>query len=608
MAMAPANYSGLANLMNLQGVGVNPASQLAYVPSKDLMTRYQTIPNPRTGIPQAVGVTGMAEGGMPSQQYPMQEEAMELANRGRYGDTTLVHMTPGEVQGLASLGQLTINPDTGLPEAFNMKSLLPIIGGIAGSFLLPGIGTALGAGALGATAIGAGLGTAAGGLLAGQSLGEAALGGVMSGAMSFGIGSLMGAGDIAGALKPADQIASEGFAAQLSPGYVGTGPTGVSTVGQAMTASQAPAGSMIGTADVAPKTLLGFEVSSPVVKGQVYNPSQLLEMGVTPSTATTMDIAKQKLTDPLTYAPLGVAALTGGFDDPYEYEEPAARPPVDTGFGDYSLVGGEERNPETAKEIQSRMLAGGVRPSYFGERRYVRNAAEGGLIGLQQGGMPTPQAPSAMAGMLAQPQPQQPVMPQQPQPSMPMPPQQMGSGVTPLPDQQKEFMKLMDMEDQLQSQKRSQSTQALASLIGLGTNFAGSQYPQTSPSGQAVKPPPTPPMNYGSQVNLGATGGFAQGGMPSQIQPYFEGQVQGPGDGQSDEVAFRVDGGQIDGAMLSPQEYVLAADVVSAIGNGSSDAGAAKLDQFMKGVRQDAYGTTKQMQPFNNQGLTNLVA
>jgi hypothetical protein len=621
MAMAPANYSGLANLMNLQGVGVNPNSQLAYVPSKDLMTRYQTIPNPSTGIPQAMGVTGMAEGGMPSQQYPMQEEAMELANRGRYGDTTLVHMTPGEVQGLSSLGQLTINPDTGLPEAFNMKSLLPIIGGIAGSFLLPGVGTALGASALGATAIGAGLGTAAGGLLAGQSLGEAALGGVMSGAMSFGIGSLMGAGDVAGALKPADQIASEGFAAQLSPGYVGTGPTGVSTVGQAMTASQAPAGSMIGTADVAPKTLLGFEVSSPVVKGQVYNPSQLLEMGVTPSTATTMDIAKQKLTDPLTYAPLGVAALTGGFDDPYEYEEPAARPPVDTGFGDYRIEGGDERNPETSEEIQKRMLAGGVRPSYFSPtQRYVRNdapnetssikrnvfdsdkfknVAEGGIVGLQQGGMATPQAPSAMAGMLAQPQPQQPVMPQQPQPSMPMPPQQMGSGVAPLPDQQKEFMKLMDMEDQLQSQKRSQSTQALASLIGLGTNFASNQYPQTSPSGQAVQPPPTPPMNYGSQVNMG----LAAGG-----QPYFEGQVQGPGDGQSDEVAFRVDGGQIDGAMLSPQEYVLAADVVSAIGNGSSDAGAAKLDQFMKGVRQDAYGTTKQMQPFNNQGLTNLVA
>jgi len=819
MAMAPANYSGLANLMNLQGVGVNPTSQLAYVPSKDLMTRYQTIPNPSTGIPQAMGVTGMAEGGMPSQQYPMQEEAMELANRGRYGDTTLVHMTPGEVQGLASLGQLTINPDTGLPEAFSMKSLLPIIGGIAGSFLLPGVGTALGASALGATAIGAGLGTAAGGLLAGQSLGEAALGGVMSGAMSFGIGSLMAAPGLkegvtstlspdvinAGMADPFGEVltttagkplaglsgltqqtsAFEAFTPTISsdyippsayemaaynqqpamqalggdfvnldsgpfvPAYKGAGfpatapsvtPPSFAEMATLEQAAALPTSSLTMTPDtITPnyslekayepnmleRTLLGRKATP----AGPLTPEQFSNLGGVRSNLSTMELAKQKLTDPLTYAPAGVAALTGGFDDPYEYEEPAARPPVDTGFGDYRIVGGEERNPETAKEIQKRMLAGGVRPSYFSPtQRYVRNAAEGGIVGLQQGGMATPQAPSAMAGMLTQPQPQQPlpinvqvqpqqpVMPQQPQPSMPMP--QTGSGVAPLPDQQKEFMKLMDMEDQLQSQKRSQSTQALASLIGLGTDFASNQYPQTSPSGQAVQPPPTPPMNYGSQVNLGATGGFAQGGMinraeggptrgqfndfmknisntpvglfmrisgldkqfesrlpvggggggaesmnrllsrdvysnnagsvvpasvqspggaesmnqllsnpvyskqaatggflgynqggmPSQSQPYFEGQVQGPGDGQSDEVAFRVNGGQIDGAMLSPDEYVLAADVVSAIGNGSSDAGAAKLDQFMKGVRQDAYGTTKQMQPFNNQGLTNLVA
>jgi hypothetical protein len=173
MAMAPANYSGLANLMNLQGVGVNPTSQLAYVPSKDLMTRYQTIPNPSTGIPQAMGVTGMAEGGMPSQQYPMQEEAMELANRGRYGDTTLVHMTPGEVQGLASLGQLTINPDTGLPEAFSLKSIIPMAASVVGGMV---------AGPAGA-AIGSGLGT----LVTGGSAEQALLGA----AMSFGMGYAM---------------------------------------------------------------------------------------------------------------------------------------------------------------------------------------------------------------------------------------------------------------------------------------------------------------------------------------------------------------------------------------------------------------------------------
>jgi hypothetical protein len=541
MAMAPANYSGLANLMNLQGVGVNPTSQLAYVPSKDLMTRYQTIPNPRTGIPQAMGVTGMAEGGMPSQQYPMQEEAMELANRGRYGDTTLVHMTPGEVQGLASLGQLTINPDTGLPEAFNMKSLLPIIGGIAGSFLLPGAGTALGSG-LGATAIGAGLGTTAGGLLAGQKPGDALLSGILSGGMSYVGGLALGAEGLTPLTAGGGEIVTTagGLDPTAAAMAAGQGPTGAATVGQAMQAIDPTAAAMnVGDfgklvtpeTQLISKTVPTFEgYSVPAREPNLIQRALGIDAEpakIIPKSDLMGEVASRQLTDPLTYAPLGVAALTGAFDDPYEYKEPA-RPPKDSGFGDYSLVGGEERNPETAKEIQSRMLAGGVRPSYFSPtQRYVRNdapnetssikrnvfdsdkfknVAEGGIVGLQQGGMPTPQAPSAMAGMLAQPQPQQPVMPQQPQPSMPMSPQQMGSGIAPLPDQQKEFMKLMDMEDQLQSQKRSQSTQALASLIGLGTNFAGSQYPQTSPSGQAVQPPPTPPMNYGSQVNLGLAG------------------------------------------------------------------------------------------------------
>ncbi len=645
--MASANYSGLANLMNLQGVGVNPTSQLAYVPSKDLMTRYQTIPNPRTGIPQAMGVTGMAEGGMPSEQYPMQEEAMELANRGRYGDTTLVHMTPGEVQGLSSLGQLTINPDTGLPEAFNMKALLPIIGGIAGSILLPGIGTALGASALGATAIGSGLGTAAGGLLAGQKPGEALLGGVTSGLMSFGIGSILGAGTpgLTEKALPGGEFAY-GSAAQSADAlesaasglddfaYFTSDPvptvSGAQTVGQTVSqavpdiiapVSYSAAGvpqltsaavertSSLGQALMQPSgysyslkkavepSFFGKLIGKEAIPAGDVTREQFIQLGGTPSDATFKEIALQKAKQPLTYAPLGVAALTGAFDDPYEYEEPPARPAPDSGFGRYTLAGGEVKRPvATEEELRRRAVEGGSQ-NYFTPYNYVRNAAEGGIVGLQQGGMATPQAPSAMAGMLAQPQPQQSVMPQQPQPSMPM--SQTGSGVAPLPDQQKEFIKLMDMEEQTQSQKSSQSTQALASIMGLGMNFVGSQYPQTSPSGQAVQPPPTPPMNYGSQVNLGLAGGG---------QPYFEGQVQGPGDGQSDEVAFRVDGGQVDGAMLSPDEYVLSADVVSAIGNGSSDAGAEKLDQFMKGVRQDAYGTTKQMQPFNNQGLTNLVA
>ena len=58
-----------------------------------------------------------------------------LASLGRGTDTTLVHMSPKEVLGLQKLamahgGSLTINPDTGLPEAGFLSKLLPMLGGV----------------------------------------------------------------------------------------------------------------------------------------------------------------------------------------------------------------------------------------------------------------------------------------------------------------------------------------------------------------------------------------------------------------------------------------------------------------------------------------------
>ena len=76
----------------------------------------------------------------------------------------------------------------------------------------------------------------------------------------------------------------------------------------------------------------------------------------------------------------------------------------------------------------------------------------------------------------------------------------------------------------------------------------------------------------------------------------FSGMVDGKGDGMSDEVAFNVVGDpEVDTAMLSPDEYVMDAYTVAALGNGSSDAGAAKLDEFRKALREKVYG--KQQQP-----------
>jgi len=83
--------------------------------------QYPTIAQPQ----YAFAPTMMAEGGLV-------DVARSVQSRGRGEDTMLVHMTPREVGGLQALamsqgGSLTINPETGLPEAGFLKNLLPTL-------------------------------------------------------------------------------------------------------------------------------------------------------------------------------------------------------------------------------------------------------------------------------------------------------------------------------------------------------------------------------------------------------------------------------------------------------------------------------------------------
>jgi len=62
--------------------------------------------------------------------------AQHLSAKGRGPDDTLVHMSRGEVKSLNDLamahgGQLTINPETGLPEAGFLTAMLPMLAGMA---------------------------------------------------------------------------------------------------------------------------------------------------------------------------------------------------------------------------------------------------------------------------------------------------------------------------------------------------------------------------------------------------------------------------------------------------------------------------------------------
>jgi len=76
----------------------------------------------------------------------LQLAAQHLSDRGRGPDDTLVHMSRGEVKSLNDLamahgGQLTINPQTGLPEAGFLSSILPMVAGMALNAYAPGLGS-----------------------------------------------------------------------------------------------------------------------------------------------------------------------------------------------------------------------------------------------------------------------------------------------------------------------------------------------------------------------------------------------------------------------------------------------------------------------------------
>lgn len=66
--------------------------------------------------------------------------ASKIATKGRRGDSMLMHIQPGELAKLESmLGETTINPETGLPEAFSWKKLLASIGMVGASLAFPAI-------------------------------------------------------------------------------------------------------------------------------------------------------------------------------------------------------------------------------------------------------------------------------------------------------------------------------------------------------------------------------------------------------------------------------------------------------------------------------------
>lgn len=235
------------------------------------------------------------QGGPPPPPIPQPGQgAQQLAQQGRFGDSIVAHVTPGEIsvppqiqtpeliqalrQAFARAGvsleqftagspQTSHNPATGAPELSLWSALLPVLGAAAGSFI-PGLGTGVGA-ALGGAAGGAaggmidkqtpmgialsGLGGAAGGYLGAPA--GAAGGGAMSAVPG---GAISNAGVDALLAAPSHAVTSAAGAGGASPFSMG--------VGGATAAAPALAGS-----SVMPAAGSGLSGVGDAVKGIIPN-------------------------------------------------------------------------------------------------------------------------------------------------------------------------------------------------------------------------------------------------------------------------------------------------------------------------------------------------
>ena len=316
--------------------------------------------------------------------------ANHLQSAGRGEDKVLVHMTPREVQSLQTLamahgGSLTINPQTGLPEAGFLSSLLPIL---AGAFLGPaGLGIQFGglSSAMSTGLLTAGIGTLATGSLGkGLMMGLGAYGGAGLGEGIFGTAASRAAGTAASA-------GPVGAVNNLSSGYTTIQPTAAvpsasslppglhaATVGQGY--ATAPGGVQPTMTIKPPASMGGYAQSATGFEGAGKIPG-VAEAVATPQPKSIFDVGKENI---------GKLFSGGeeGAENRKKFLSEYGLPLAASGASMYMLSQDEQKRPQQApvEPIRpSRTYTGeyiaSPTPGLSGERQYTF-MAEGGLANL----------------------------------------------------------------------------------------------------------------------------------------------------------------------------------------------------------------------------------
>jgi len=455
-----------------------------------------------------------------------QNTAQGLASLGRNGDSMLVHMSPHEVAGLNYLakkqgGSLTINPETGMPEAFSL-------GGVFKSLLPMAAGWALGPGGFGmfdsalttGLAVGAATGALTGNLGQGIMAGFGAYGGADLGNMFKTLGTKApitpeAVTNMQGAVaNPSGSIG----ATSMTNGY--DAATGFGNFGK-------PDMSMVNpnlqTTSIAPNfSAANYGGAANPLTGSSMQGVQNLFGSNNPAFTTAAGKVVpagsgwEQFTNPAVGgsawklgAPVGAAVL-GGL-------EPSDLQPKT------NLSAAEQKVYEqTGVDAQGKPVYGYVAPSAYNP---YRSLYLGGPNPLQLPASVTAKEGGAINSYA------------------------MGGTVT-----TGGLRDLYGSTDNLNNPQLSRDGYGIGRLDGLARQQAMTQAQTT---------------------------GYAKGGY-----------LDGPGDGMSDSIPATIEGKQP--ARLADGEFVVPADVVSHLGNGSTKAGSKRLYSMLDKVRKARTGHTKQ--------------
>jgi hypothetical protein len=511
-----------------------------------------------------------------------------LKSKGRNDDTELVHMTKGEVQALKGLaakhgGSLTTNPETGLPEAGFLGSILPMVAGVAAAAFAPEL-----------------LPLIAGGVgVADYAMTGSITKGLMAGLSAYGAGGIgEGLGEIGEAAAPVGDVTAESEANAANWGSADTTGKAVlqdvpkpsnfqnMVTGAGNVFSSAPAAGSFLTSNA---TNLAM-AASPLLMDSLSNnrstvPTATTSGSTNPYGLKTLSPNFQG-TFPNQPNPAYQAHYPNYVQTPYNAQTgtPATQSPGSTiyaadgglmqsgpdrtdfmGGGAYPMS--QQTTPHYATPSQMPTSAQAAMASYEPNT----NPLTGEPTGFAAGGIASYSGEyGSVVAMNEATQDLENLYGHRPIMSTPTP------NVGIYQDTDPNTKNLSPYEAALYRIKQK------ASAAGLGKDAVN--LPAASTTYGKISPDSTPDTTDMASGGITSLGSYAAGGNPRLLK--------GPGDGMSDSIPANIGGKQP--ARLADGEFVVPADVVSHLGNGSTDAGAKRLYSMMDNIRRARTGRKKQ--------------